>query len=111
MLSFLATPMSAVLAVVSFLVVLSIVVFVHEFGHFIVARWCGVAVRTFSIGFGREIWGFTDRKGTRWRVAWIPLGCYVKFVDDENVASQPSQDSLERMTPEEARARLAALTA
>lgn len=69
MLSFLATPMSAALAVVSFLVVLSIVVFVHEFGHFIVARWCGVAVRTFSIGFGREIWGLTDRKGTRWRVA------------------------------------------
>jgi regulator of sigma E protease len=103
MLSFLATPMSAVLAVVSFLVVLSIVVFVHEFGHFIVARWCGVAVRTFSIGFGREIWGFTDRKGTRWRVAWIPLGGYVKFVDDENAASQPSQDSLERMTPEERR--------
>ena len=103
MLSFLATPMSAVLAVVSFLVVLSIVVFVHEFGHFIVARWCGVAVRTFSIGFGREIWGFTDRKGTRWRVAWIPLGGYVKFVDDENAASQPSQDALERMTPEERR--------
>jgi regulator of sigma E protease len=103
MLSILATPMSAVLAVVSFLVVLSIVVFVHEFGHFIVARWCGVAVRTFSIGFGREIWGFTDRKGTRWRVAWIPLGGYVKFVDDENAASQPSEDSLARMTPEERR--------
>ena len=103
MLSILATPMSAVLAVVSFLVVLTIVVFVHEFGHFIVARWCGVAVRTFSIGFGREIWGFTDRKGTRWRVAWIPLGGYVKFVDDENAASQPSEDSLTRMTPEERR--------
>jgi regulator of sigma E protease len=103
MLSILATPMSAVLAVVSFLVVLSIVVFVHEFGHFIVARWCGVAVRTFSIGFGREIWGFTDRKGTRWRVAWIPLGGYVKFVDDENAASQPSEESLARMTPEERR--------
>jgi regulator of sigma E protease len=103
MLSILAAPMSAVLAVVSFLVVLSVVVFVHEFGHFIVARWCGVAVRTFSIGFGREIWGFTDRKGTRWRVAWIPLGGYVKFVDDENAASQPSQDTLERMTPEERR--------
>ena len=103
MLSILAAPMSAALAVVSFLVVLSIVVFVHEFGHFLVARWCGVAVRTFSIGFGREICGFTDRKGTRWRVAWIPLGGYVKFVDDENAASQPSQDTLERMTPEERR--------
>ncbi len=103
MLSILATPMSAVLAVVSFLVVLSIVVFVHEFGHFIVARWCGVAVRTFSIGFGREIGGFIDRKGTRWRIAWIPLGGYVKFIDDENAASQPSQESIARLTPEERR--------
>ncbi|MES1180022.1 MAG: RIP metalloprotease RseP, partial [Hyphomicrobium sp.] len=101
LLSILAAPMSAVVAVASFLVVLSIVVFVHEFGHFLVARWCGVAVRTFSIGFGREICGFTDRKGTRWRVAWIPLGGYVKFVDDENAASQPSQEQLARMTPEE----------
>jgi len=103
MVSILGTPSSALLAVVSFLVVLSIVVFVHEFGHFIVARWCGVAVRTFSIGFGREIFGFTDRKGTRWRVAWIPLGGYVKFVDDENVASAPSEEALVRMTPEERR--------
>jgi len=101
MLSILATPTSAVLAVVSFLVVLSIVVFVHEFGHFLVARWCGVAVRTFSIGFGKEICGFTDRKGTRWRIAWIPLGGYVKFVDDENAASQPSEETLARMTPDE----------
>jgi regulator of sigma E protease len=103
MVSILGTPASALLAVVSFLVVLSVVVFVHEFGHFIVARWCGVAVRTFSIGFGKEIYGFTDRKGTRWRVAWIPLGGYVKFVDDENAASAPSEDALARMTPEERR--------
>lgn len=103
MLSILAAPTSAVLAVVSFLVVLSVVVFVHEFGHFLVARWCGVAVRTFSIGFGKEIFGFTDRKGTRWRIAWVPLGGYVKFVDDENAASQPSEESLARMTPEERR--------
>jgi len=103
MLSILVAPMSAVLAVVSFLVVLSIVVFVHEFGHFLVARWCGVSVRTFSIGFGKEICGFTDRKGTRWRIAWIPLGGYVKFVDDENAASQPSAETLARLTPEERR--------
>jgi regulator of sigma E protease len=103
MVSILGTPSSALLAIVSFLVVLSIVVFVHEFGHFIVARWCGVAVRTFSIGFGKEIFGFTDRKGTRWRVAWIPLGGYVKFVDDENAASAPSEDALTRMTPDERR--------
>ena len=84
-----STP-GVLLTILQFLVVLTIVVFVHEFGHFIVARWCGVTVKTFSIGFGREIFGFTDRKGTRWRFAWIPLGGYVKFVDDENAASQPS---------------------
>ncbi len=87
-----------ILTIVQFLVLLTIVVFVHEFGHFIVARWCGVKVGMFSIGFGREIFGFTDRKGTRWRFAWIPLGGYVKFIDDENAASQPSADALERLS-------------
>lgn len=97
-----AASMSGVLiTIVQFLVVLTIVVFVHEFGHFIVARWCGVSVSTFSIGFGREIFGFNDRKGTRWRFAWIPLGGYVKFVDDENAASQPSADHLEKMSVSE----------
>jgi regulator of sigma E protease len=101
-LSNVATSTSGIVfSVLAFLFVLSIVVFVHEFGHFIVARWCGVTVKTFSIGFGREIFGFTDRKGTRWRFAWIPLGGYVKFLDDENAASQPSKDALERMTPAE----------
>ena len=57
-----------------FLFVLTIVVFIHELGHFLVARWCGVKVKAFSIGFGREIFGFYDRYGTRWRFAWIPLG-------------------------------------
>ena len=66
----LATSTSGVMiTILQFLVVLTIVVFVHEFGHFIVARWCGVTVKTFSIGFGKEIFGFTDRKGTRWRFA------------------------------------------
>ncbi|HEX9881691.1 MAG TPA: RIP metalloprotease RseP [Hyphomicrobium sp.] len=101
-LSNVASSTSGVLfSVLAFLLVLSIVVFVHEFGHFIVARWCGVAVKTFSIGFGREIFGFTDRKGTRWRFAWIPLGGYVKFLDDENAASQPSKDALARMSDAE----------
>jgi regulator of sigma E protease len=86
---------------VPFLFVLTVVVFIHELGHFLVARWCGVTVQAFSIGFGREIWGFYDRHGTRWRLAWIPLGGYVKFVDDENGASVPSQEALERLTPEE----------
>ena len=70
-----------------FLFVLTVVVFVHELGHFLVARWCGVAIKTFSIGFGPEIVGFNDRYGTRWRLSWIPLGGYVKFIDDENAAS------------------------
>ena len=96
-----ASTSGILLPVVAFLIVLSIVVFVHEFGHFIVARWCGVTVKTFSIGFGREIFGFTDRKGTRWRFAWIPLGGYVKFLDDENVASKPSTEALESLTPTE----------
>jgi regulator of sigma E protease len=86
---------------IPFLFVLTIVVFVHELGHFLVARWYGVKVQAFSIGFGREIWGFYDRYGTRWRLAWIPLGGYVKFIDDENGASVPSQDALARLSPQE----------
>ncbi len=86
---------------IPFLFVLTIVVFVHEMGHFLVARWYGVKVQAFSIGFGREIWGFHDRYGTRWRLAWIPLGGYVKFIDDENGASVPSQDALARLSPQE----------
>ncbi len=86
---------------IPFLFVLTIVVFVHELGHFLVARWYGVKVQAFSIGFGREIWGFNDRYGTRWRLAWIPLGGYVKFIDDENGASVPSRDALARLSPQE----------
>lgn len=85
----------------AFLFVLSVVVFFHELGHFLVARWCGVTVKAFSIGFGREIWGFNDRHGTRWRVAWLPLGGYVKFLDDDSAASTPSADALREMTPEQ----------
>jgi regulator of sigma E protease len=74
---------------VPFLFVLSIVVFFHELGHFLVARWCGVRVEVFSIGFGREIVGWNDRRGTRWKLCWVPLGGYVKFLGDETAASQP----------------------
>ena len=80
---------------VSFVFVLTLIVFVHEYGHFIVARWCGVKVETFSIGFGREIFGATDKHGTRWKVGWIPLGGYVKFEGDANAASMPSTPELE----------------
>ena len=64
-------------------------------------RWCGVKVKAFSIGFGQEIWGFIDKRGTRWRIAWIPLGGYVKFMDDENAAGMPQQEAIESMTAEE----------
>src|SRR5215469_16907196 len=73
----------------AFLFVITLVVFFHELGHFIVARWCGVRVEAFSIGFGREIFGYTDRKGTRWKLSWIPLGGYVRFLGDADVSSRP----------------------
>lgn len=80
---------------VAFIFVLTLIVFVHEYGHFIVARWCGVKVETFSIGFGREIVGWSDKRGTRWKVGWLPLGGYVKFEGDANAASMPSTPELE----------------
>ena len=94
--SILAFPMS----VLPFLVVLTIIVFVHEMGHYLVARWNGIAIQTFSIGFGPELLGFTDKKGTRWRIAAIPLGGYVRFVGDMNAASQPDEEFIERVGPE-----------
>ena len=78
---------------IPFIGLLTVIVFIHELGHFLVGRWCGVGVEVFSIGFGREIFGWTDRHGTRWKIAWLPLGGYVKFVGDANAASMPdSQD-------------------
>ena len=89
---------------VPFLFVLSLVVFVHELGHFLVARLCGVRILVFSIGFGPELVGFNDRQGTRWKVAAIPLGGYVKFFGDENAGSVPDERVLESI-PEGERAR------
>ncbi len=85
----------------AFFTVLTIVVFFHELGHFLVARWCGVKVKAFSIGFGQEVFGFDDRHGTRWKLCWIPLGGYVKFMDDENAASVPSREAIAGMSDEE----------
>ncbi len=90
-------------SVLPFLFVLTIVVFFHELGHFLVARWCGVRVLTFSVGFGPEIVGFNDRHGTRWKLSAIPLGGYVKFFGDENVASVPDQTTTAGMTESEKR--------
>ncbi len=86
---------------IPFLLVLGVVVVVHELGHFLAARALGIAVEAFSVGFGPEIAGFYDRKGTRWRIACIPLGGYVKFKGDETVASMPSREQLETLTPEQ----------
>lgn len=87
--------------VVPFLFVLTIVVFFHELGHFLVARWAGVKVLTFSIGFGPELFGFNDRHGTRWRISAIPLGGYVKFFGDDSEASTPDAATLADMTETE----------
>lgn len=86
---------------VPFLFVLTIVVFFHELGHFLVARWRGVKVIAFSIGFGPEIAGFNDRYGTRWKLSAIPLGGYVKFLGDENAASVPDHEAAAGMSDEE----------
>ncbi len=88
---------------VPFIFVLTIVVFFHELGHFKIARWCGVDVDVFSIGFGPEIFGRVDKHGTRWKVCWIPLGGYVKFRGDESVASNPDRESLDTLSEEERR--------
>lgn len=83
----------------SFLAALLIIIFVHEFGHFIVARFCGVKVEAFSIGFGRELVGLNDRYGTRWKICLWPIGGYVKFEGDANAASVPGADDAVRSTP------------
>ena len=85
----------------SFALILSIIVFVHEFGHFIVARLCGVKIEVFSIGFGRELLGRTDRHGTRWKLAMWPLGGYVKMFGDSGAASTPDTSALDNMTDAE----------
>jgi regulator of sigma E protease len=89
--------------IIPFLFVLTIVVFFHELGHFLVARWCGVRILVFSIGFGPELIGFNDRHGTRWKIAAVPLGGYVKFLGDESAASTPDQATLADMKEEERR--------
>jgi len=86
---------------IPFLFVLTIIVFFHELGHFLVARWCGIKVLVFSIGFGPELVGFNDRHGTRWKISTIPLGGYVKFFGDENAASMPDANAIAAMNPDE----------
>lgn len=87
--------------IIPFLFVLTVVVFVHEMGHYLVGRWCGIGVTAFSIGFGPELIGFDDRHGTRWKLCAIPLGGYVKFVGDMNATSTPDTEEMDRLTPAE----------
>src|SRR5262245_27114376 len=100
-LDFLAVGYGVTSYLIPFLFVLTLVVFFHELGHFLVARWCGVRVLVFSIGFGPELFGFNDRHGTRWKVSAIPLGGYVKFFGDENAASVPDQAAAAAMSDAE----------
>jgi len=87
---------------IAFICAIGPLVFIHEFGHYLVAKLFGVGAEVFSIVFGREIVGWTDRSGTRWKVGWLPLGGFVRFVGDENAASAPgAADDV----PEELRAR------
>src|SRR6185312_15816493 len=94
MLPFLA---NAAVYVVPFLALITVIVTVHEFGHFLTARAFGVKVDRFSIGFGRTIAAFRDRWGVEWRIAWLPLGGYVRFAGDDNASSVPDQDDLDSL--------------
>lgn len=86
--------------IVPFLFVLIVVIFVHEMGHYLVGRWCGIGVHSFSLGFGPELIGFNDRSGTRWKLCAIPLGGYVKFAGDMSVTSQ-SDKAAKNLSDEE----------
>ncbi|HTN62994.1 MAG TPA: site-2 protease family protein, partial [Devosia sp.] len=86
--------------VLPFLVVLTVIVFVHEMGHYLVARWNDIAMQTFSVGFGPELLGWNDRHGTRWKISAVPLGGYVRFVGDMNAASVPDPEAVENADPE-----------
>lgn len=81
--------------IVPFLIVLTLIVFVHEMGHYLAGRWCGIGITAFSVGFGPELLGYTDRHGTRWKLSAIPLGGYVKFLGDDDPASIPDYDALQ----------------
>jgi regulator of sigma E protease len=87
--------------IIPFILVLSLLVFVHEMGHYLVGRWCGIRVTAFSVGFGPEIAGYTDRHGTRWKLSAVPLGGYVKFFGDDDVASLPDASGLAGMSEAE----------
>ena len=92
--------------IIPFIILILVVVFIHEYGHYYFAKKYGVGVTDFSIGFGREIFGWNDKSGTRWKICWIPLGGYVKFFGDRNVFSQADQEKIISKYNEEERNKL-----
>jgi len=92
--------------VIPFIILILVVVFVHEYGHYYFAKKYGVGVTDFSIGFGKELFGWNDKSGTRWKICWIPLGGYVKFFGDRNVFSQSDQEALIQKYNEKERKKL-----
>ncbi len=95
-----ASP-SFVMFIAGFILLLGPLVVIHELGHYLVGRWCGVKADAFSVGFGKELWGRTDSRGTRWKLSAIPLGGYVKFHGDADAASTPDADGVAAMSAEE----------
>ncbi len=99
----LITSPGLLLTILAFVLVIGPLVFLHEMGHYLAGRLFGVKVEAFSIGFGREVFGVTDKRGTRWKFGWLPLGGYVRFAGDMNPASLPDAEWL--MLPPEERAQ------
>ena len=85
----------------AFLLLITPIVFFHELGHFLVARFFGVKIETFSIGFGREVFGWTDRHGTRWKIAALPLGGYVRFLGDADALGTPDREAVAKLSVDE----------
>src|SRR6056297_4366832 len=94
---------SLFLTLLAFVAALSVIVAIHEYGHYIVGRWCGIKADVFSLGFGPVLFSRHDKRGTRWQVAAFPLGGYVKFKGDADAASAGESDAVQGMSPEERR--------
>ena len=92
--------------IIPFIILILVVVFIHEYGHYYFAKKYGVGITDFSIGFGKEIFGWNDKSGTRWKICWIPLGGYVKFFGDRNVFSESEQQEVINKYNEEDRKKL-----
>lgn len=92
---------SLLMTIISFLLLLGPLVVIHELGHYLVGRWFGVKADAFSVGFGKEIWGRTDKRGTRWKLSALPLGGYVQFAGDMNAVSMPDNEANDGLTPDE----------